>query len=72
VKSTDGKKRIKSAPKKPRIVAIELKIHRTFLYVYVKRDRDSDGYVTWKVYQHVTKSSVRRLAQLAMEREIIS
>lgn len=52
------------AGKKP-IVGIEVKIHRKMLFVYVARCANKERINSWKVYQHVTKASLRRLMALA-------
>jgi hypothetical protein len=49
---------------KAQIVSIELKVHQTCVFVYVRR-RFGGSIFEWKVYQHVTLSSVKRIARLA-------
>ncbi|CAG0933573.1 hypothetical protein TFLX_03107 [Thermoflexales bacterium] len=52
----------KAGKQKSCITCVELKIHRRFIFVYVKRDRDQ---YTWKVYQRASMHSVMRIARAA-------
>ncbi len=57
-------RRTKAPRQKSQIVGIDLKVHRKFVSVYVRR-RWPDDKFAWKVHLKVTRSSLRRLAQLA-------
>jgi hypothetical protein len=48
---------------KSKIVSMELKIHKMFVTVYVRR-RFSGDKLAWKSYQNITPASLLRLARL--------
>ena len=56
------KRRSRKRQGKSHITALELKIHPTCIFVYVRRDSDP---FSWKVYQRASRHSVIRIARVA-------
>ncbi len=56
-------RRTKAPRQKSQIVGIDLKVHRKFVSVYVRRRWPGDEFA-WKVHLKVTPATLRRLARL--------
>lgn len=54
----------KRARGKSHVTAMELKIHRKMVFVYVRRDSDQ---FRWRVYQRASLHSVMRIARVAAQ-----